>query len=156
MRKRSKALREWLALPAKLEAAVRGRSTKAALAARRGPESLSVRETVHHVVESNLIAGSILLAALATDGGPYDWTWVWPNGAWMKRMGYDRAPVGAAIELLRALTRHFDVLLAANPDGMRRKVRLFDKPGAPRYTRTVEQVIAGEVKHAREHLGDLP
>ena len=150
-----KLLRDWLALPARLDAAVAGRSP-AELDARRGPQSLSPRETVHHLVEANLIASSILLAALATDGGPYDWTWVWPNGEWMKRMGYDRAPVPKAIELLHALGRHFEVLLAANPDAMRRKVTLFDTPDGKRYSKTVAQVLATEVAHAQEHLGDLP
>jgi hypothetical protein len=151
----ARILREWLALPARLGAAVSGlRATQ--LDARRSPQSLSPRETVHHLVEANVIASSILLAALATDGGPYDWTWVWPNGAWMKRMGYDRAPVGTAIPLLRAIGRHFEVLIEANPGAMRRKVTLFDTPEGKRYRKTVAQVLATEVAHAEEHLGDLP
>ena len=48
-----KLLREWLALPAHLQAAVVGRSA-AELDARRDPQSLSPRETVHHLVEANL------------------------------------------------------------------------------------------------------
>lgn len=153
--KDKKVVREWLALPGQLERRVRGLS-KTALAARRGAQSLSVRETIHHVVESNLVAAGILHCALATDGGTYDWTWVWPNAAWMQRLGYDRAPVGAAIGLLRALTRHFAVLLAVNDDALRRKVKLFDRPGARKYVKSVEQVLAFEVARTREHLADLP
>jgi hypothetical protein len=35
------------------------------------------------------------------------------------------------------------------------KVRLFDKPGARKYGKTVEQILAAEVAHASEHVTEV-
>jgi hypothetical protein len=145
----------WMAIPNQLRTAVRGLSGER-LDARAGPESLSIRQTVHHLVEANLIASNIVIAALANSGSTYDWTWVMPGRPWMQRLGYDKAPVEPAVATLGALVRHLAAILEATGDGGQRTIQLYDAPGAPRYTKTVEQVLADEVSHAREHLDALP
>lgn len=148
-------LKAWMALPGHLKSAVHG-LPEVRLDGRAGPESMSVRETVHHLVEANVIASNILLSALARSGSPYDWTWVWPGGEWMQRVGYGTAPVRPAIDLLAALTRHFAALLTQSADAMDRTVVLYDTADGPRYTKTVRQLLRDEVAHAREHLSALP
>lgn len=117
---------------------------------------MSVRETVHHLVEANLIASNIVIAALAKSGIAYDWTWVTPGGQWMERLGYGRVGVGPAIATLTGLTRHLAAVLSVTGDGLERTVRLRDAPRAPQYTKTVREILADEVDHAEEHLGTLP
>ena len=97
-----------------------------------------------------------MIAALANSGSAYDWTWVMPGGPWMQRLGYDKAPVEPALSTLAALVRHLAAILDATGDGLQRTIQLYDAPGAPRYTKTVEQILADEVNHAREHLAALP
>src|SRR5262245_1262397 len=101
--KTDKVVARWMALPDQLRKAARGLSD-ARLDSRASPGSMTVRETVHHLVEANLVASNIVIAALANSGSAYDWTWVNPNASWMRRLGYDKAPVGPAIATLAALT----------------------------------------------------
>jgi hypothetical protein len=144
-----------MAIPGQLRRVVRGLSD-ARLDVRSGSDAMSTRETVHHLVEANLIASNIVIAALARSGSSYDWTWVMPGGSWMQRLGYDKAPVGPAVLMLGALCRHLVALLSVSADALQRTVELYDAPGAPRYTKTVRQILSDEVGHAREHLAALP
>lgn len=148
-------LARWRAVPGQLRRVVRG-LPNARLDARVGPDRMSIRETVHHLVEANLVTSNIVIAALANSGTTYDWTWVNPGGSWMSRLGYSRAPIGPAISTLESLTRHFAGIFSVLHDGLQRTVELFDSPGAPHYTKTVRQLILDEVNHAREHLNALP
>ena len=122
---------------------------------RGGGEGWSIRENVHHLVEANLIASNMIIAALATDGYEFDWTWVQTGRKWAQRLGYDKISIEPAIALLRALGRHIAALVSAQPGALARKVRLNDKPGAPRYTMTVEKILEQEIEHVRGHLGDI-
>jgi hypothetical protein len=117
---------------------------------------MSIRETVHHLVEANLVVSNIVIAALAKSGSTYDWTWLTPGAEWMERLGYSRAPVGPALATLDALARYLVVLLSGTTDGLERKVQLYDAPGAPHYTKTIRQILSDEVSHARDHLESLP
>ncbi len=144
----------WMAIPGQLRRAVRG-LPDARLDVRAGPEGLSIRETVHHIVEANLVASNIIIAALANSGSTYDWTWVNPNASWMRRLGYNKAPIGPALSTLGALSQHLAALLSVTTGALQRTVQLYDAPGAPRYTKTVSQILSDEVSHAREHLEAL-
>lgn len=144
-------LSEWMKVPTRIRAAIRGVDLDA-----RGREGWTIRETVHHVIEANLIAGNMIIAAMAEDGQEFDWTWVNPNKSWMRRLGYDTASVEPAIAMLRALTRHIAELIAQKPAAMKRTVSLNDAPGAPRYLRTIEEIIREQIEHAESHLAAAP
>ena len=58
------ALESWLSIPDLVEKSVAGLSDEA-LDRRGGAEGASLRENVHHILESNLVAVTIVLAALA-------------------------------------------------------------------------------------------
>jgi hypothetical protein len=148
------ALADWNRIPGKIRQAIRGLN-QGDLRLRGGSEGWSIGETVHHLVEANLIASNMIIAALATDGGNFDWTWVNPDKSWMRRVGYDKAGVDPALATLRALCRHISALLAAHPSALTRTVKLNDSPDAPRYVMTVEMILLREVEHANDHLGDI-
>jgi hypothetical protein len=147
-------LAAWNKVPARIQSSIRG-LTESDLELRGGSEGWSIRETVHHLVEANLVASNMILAALATDGGNFDWTWVNPSKSWMRRVGYDRADVVPAIQALRAVGRHIAALVAGQRDALTRTVKLNDAPGAKRYVVTVEKILRQEVEHATMHLGDI-
>ena len=97
-------LSEWLRLPERIEALAHGLSD--AELDRPCPDSgLTVREVVHHLVEANLVASNILIAALATNGGTFDWSWVQPGGDWAKRMGYGKLPIGPALDFAAPVSK---------------------------------------------------
>jgi hypothetical protein len=105
MTTRPKALAAWASIPRDIRRAIAGLSSRD-LKARGGSEGWSIQEYAHHLVEANLVASTIILAALGRPGCTYDWSWVIPDREWMKRLGYDKAPLEPAIELLESLCAH--------------------------------------------------
>jgi uncharacterized damage-inducible protein DinB len=146
-------LSDWLQVSRTLEIALEG-LTEDDLNLRGGPDGWSIRETVHHVVESNLVASTIAIAAVGTGGCTYDCSWLIPDRAWMARMGY-RGSVAPAIEALAAVCRYVSALLSAAPDPLEREIKLLGAPGTEPYPMTIEQMIRLEVEHARHHLQEV-
>lgn len=151
-REAAQPLAEWNRVPNRIGRSIRGLSERE-LDLRGGSEGWSIRENVHHLVEANLVTANMIIAALATNGGNFDWTWVNPDKSWMRRVGYDRAEIGPALEMLRALCRHISSLVNGQPEALARTVRLNDSPGATRYVMTVEKILIQEIEHAGDHLG---
>lgn len=88
--------------------------------------SMSIRETVHHIVEANVVAASIVLAALGSPGCIYDWSWMLPFGEWLERLRYDRKPLAPSLRLLEALNAYVVAQVEPLPDGLQRTVQLRD------------------------------
>lgn len=145
------AIQAWVRIPADIEKALEGLAENA-LDLRGGADGWSIRETVHHLVEANLVASNIVIAALARSGCTYDWSWVNPDASWMRRVGYSSAPIRPALETLRALCEHIAGVVNAAADGLGREVQLLDAPGAKLYTKTVRDIFQQEVAHSAEHL----
>ena len=145
-------LNAWQAIPRRARRAIVALPSRE-LSRRGGPENWSVREYVHHLVEANLVASTIVLAALGRPGTRYDWSWLVPDARWMKRIGYARAPVEPALRLLDAVTAHVAGLVRRTPRGMARRVALRGSSGTTR--RTVRQLLEEETAHARHHLRDV-
>ena len=116
--------------------------------------SMSPRETVHHLAEAQVVAGSIVIAALGSPGSVYDWSWMLPFGPWMERLRYDQKPLEPSLRLIDALNDYVASQVEPLPDALGRKVRLVDQPGAEPRTATVADVLLQEVEHAREHVDE--
>ena len=151
-RRAARTLARWSAIPARLRRAVAG-LTAGERRARGGSERWTPGEYVHHLAEANVVAASIVLAALGTAEPEYDWRWLVPDAAWMRRLGYRRLPPAAAIRLLDALCGHVAAVVHNVPRAMERPVRLRGSAGVRR--RTVEEVFAGECAHADLHIADI-
>src|SRR5688572_20926167 len=126
---------------------------EAELDRRADAESMTLRETVHHVAEANVVAASIVIAALGSPGCVYDWSWMLPFGPWMERLRYGQKPLQPTLRLLEALNAYVIAQLEPLPDGLQRTVLLVDQPGAAPRATTVGGVLLAEAEHAREHLG---
>ena len=146
-----KLLRSWRRIPRQIEKTVRGRS-KEEIELRKSRGSMSIHETVHHVAEANIIAASMIIAAIGKDGATYDWTWLYPNLDWVKRLGYAQTPIKPVITMLDGMNEHIANLVRTNPKVLKRKVTLVDTPDGEKYTMTVEEIISHEVEHALDHL----
>jgi hypothetical protein len=147
-------LNEWLQLPRSIEIALEG-LTEDDLNLRGGSNGWSIRENVHHVVESNLVACTIVIAAVSNGGITYDCSWMNPDRASMERTGYTRAAVAPAIDAMSGVCRHVAAILSATPDALRHEVKLLGPPGTEPYLMTVEQMLRLEVEHARQHLQEV-
>jgi hypothetical protein len=111
------------------------------------------RDTVHHLLEANLVASNMIIAALGTDEYEFDWSWLIPDEQWRARLGYDKVDEQPALELFRALATYIAALLARDPNLMQRRIRLRDSAGSESYAISVEGILQRELDHAREHLG---
>ena len=149
-----KLLRSWRRIPRQVEKTVKGLSREE-LAARKERTMMSVHETVHHVAEANIVAASMIIAAIGKDGATYDWSWLYPNLDWIKRMGYAKAPIKPAIRMLDCMNEHIANLVRVNPKVLKRKVTLFDTPGSDTRTMTVEEIMQHEASHAIDHLKEV-
>jgi uncharacterized damage-inducible protein DinB len=149
-----KLLRSWRKIPRQVEKTVRGLS-KEEIESRKGKNFMSIHETVHHLAEANIVAASMIIAAIGKDGAPYDWTWLYPNYDWVKRLGYPKAPIKSAIKMLDCMNEHIANLVRVNPKVLKRKVTLRDTPEGEQYTMTVEQIMNHEVEHAIGHLKEV-
>jgi hypothetical protein len=125
------------------------------LAWRGGSAGWSIREYVHHLAEANLVASTIVLAALGSSGCEFDWSWMMPDERWMKGLRYDRSRVEPALALLESLGAHVGGLVRALPGAMRRYVRLVGTPGGRSRRRSVAQLLGDECAHVRQHLRDI-
>lgn len=145
---------EWMDITNSIRRATEGLSEHE-IDFRGGPEEWSIRETVHHLVEANLIASNIIIAAMANSGGSYDWSWVNPDRSWMRRMGYDKAPVEPALATLEALSAHVKGLLGIRGEARACEIQLLDEPGAEPRSVTIGEVLEEEINHARQHLKEI-
>lgn len=147
-----KVLTSWQAIPRRIRKTIADHSPRL-LALRGGSENWSIREYVHHLVEANLVASTLVIAALGSPGSRYDWSWLVPDDRWMKRIEYGRAPVEPALRLLEAITAHVAGLVRRTAGSLSRHVRLRGTSGAKR--QTVRRVLEDEIEHARHHLSDI-
>jgi hypothetical protein len=152
--KQAATLESWAAIPGRIRKATAGLSGRQ-LDRRGGSEGRSIRELVHHLVEANLVASTIVIAALGSPGCTFDWSWLMPDEAWIRRLGYAKTPIGPALNLLEALCPHVVRLVRTSGGGLRSRVALRDSPGAKLRPQTVEQVLAEECEHAAQHLRDI-
>ncbi len=141
----------WLRIPEMIEETIEGLAATE-LDRRATPDAMSVRETVHHLVEANIVASSMIIAALGASGSTYDWSWLYPNSAWVERMGYATAPIEPALATLKGLCQHISNIIRSREDGLQCEIKVFDTPGGETYAMTVEQIIRHEAEHAEEHL----
>lgn len=146
-------LADWRRVPDEIEELIRGIPDDD-LRSRPGSEGMTLKELVHHLTEANIVAASIIIAALGASGCTFDWSWLWPNRDWTDRLGYNDVPVDTAIPVLRALIEHLSDILSRDEAMLAREVMLLDSPGADTYRKTVAELIQMEVGHAVQHLGD--
>ncbi len=147
-------LDEWRSIPGLVRGLVAGLSDEE-LDRRADADVMSRRELVHHVVEANVVAASIVVAGLGSSNAVYDWSWMMPFGPWMERMCYDRKPIGPALALLDAINAWVAAMVEPLEDGLERTLELRDRPAGELRRVTIADVLRQEVEHAREHAGEL-
>jgi hypothetical protein len=149
-----KLLRSWRRIPRQVEKTVKGMS-KSQIIGRKKRDGMTAHETVHHIAEANIVAASMIIAAIGKDGTTYDWTWLYPNLDWVRRLGYAKVPIAPVMRVLDCLNEHIANLVRANPKVLKRKVTVSDTSDGEKYTMTVEEIMQHETTHALDHLKEV-
>ena len=102
------------------------------------------------------VAASIVLGAVGSPGSEFDWSWLVPGDAWMKRLGYSRLPIEAALRLLDALCAHLAGLLRGSPGSLRRVVRLRGTSGIERSRVDIRAALAARTSRRRVRPAGAP
>lgn len=135
-------------VPDQLQAAVAG-LTEADLDRPRAPGKWTLREIVHHVVDSDLSTFQVIRMALALPGRQIQAD-LWTPAEWMAGLQSARRPVGPAVALFGAAHAWVLEALGALPDGLDRWVSW---PSG--YRADVRQLLRQVGGHALHHLEQL-
>lgn len=117
-----------------------------ALEERRAPGKWSLRQIVHHVVDSDLSTFHVIRMALALPGCRIEST-VWEPDDWMRGLACDRRPIGPAVALFGAARAWVLEAVESLPDALDRSVSW---PSG--YTAQVRDLLRQVGGHAIHHI----
>ncbi len=148
-------LKRYLQLPDRLEAVLAGLS-EAQLDLSLG-EGWSIRAYVHHTVEGEYLWQVLLRTMVGSDGIelPFQWYFTQTQDTWAAKWGYNKRPVGPALDLFRANTRSLVEFLRCVPAAWECSGTI-TWPGEDQPTRVkVRDVVLIHIRHMDGHAADI-
>lgn len=143
----------WKAIPGMVSDAVAGLDDTA-LEERTAAGDLTIRESVQHIAEANLVAAGIVVAGRGAPGCVFDWSWMMPFGEWVTRMGYGAMPIETGLALIRAVNA-FIAFVVSREGAIDSPLALRDTTGGDPRSVTVRDVLKQEFDHARDHVARI-
>ena len=141
--------------PARLEAALKGLS-ESDLDLALSPDSWTIRENAHHVVDGDDIWKTCIKAALGNGEGLFDLRWYWGKAqmAWAENWSYAKRSLETSLALFRANRGHIVELVRQTPDAWKKSVRIkTPQDGEARIS--VGEVLEMQAPHADEHIAEI-
>ena len=115
----------------------------------------SVRQIVHHIVDSDAIVKTMIFAAIGNPGCTYDQSWYQIDNKWAHTLAYDQREVSSALSLFQANIIHLEKLLLLLPAAWEFHL-LFKWPKNPEGIQlTVEYLILSRIRHAEHHINRI-
>lgn len=141
--------------PAQLEAAVAG-LTGAELDVARRPDTWTVRQIVHHVVDSDALWETCIKAALRNSQDVFSLQWYWniPQAKWIEIWDYASRPIEPSLARFRANRCHTAQLLRRIPGAWERSI-LVKWPHRPEEPVTIGDVVETQANHAMGHIKEI-
>jgi uncharacterized damage-inducible protein DinB len=120
------------------------------------PESWTIRQVVHHVVDGDDIWKINIKAALGRPERVLSVQWYWdvPQDAWAETWGYADRALSPSLDLLRASRRHIVQILGQLPGSLDRSAT-FRWPSGEVTRLTVGDLVAMQTDHVSHHTGDI-
>jgi hypothetical protein len=149
-------LAEYAIGPARLAKFLEGVSDKE-LDCRLSPESWSIRQIAHHIVDGDDIWNTCIKAALGNPDGEFTIQWYWDRSQteWADNWQYQNRSLKTSMALFRANREHIVELLNLTPNAWERSICIH-WPGESEEERiTVEDVIKMHTGHLVGHLEDV-
>ena len=115
----------------------------------------SVRQIVHHIVDSDAIVKTMIFAAVGNPGCTYDQSWYQIDNTWVSTMAYDQRDVSLAVSVFHANISHLENLLLQIPKAWS-SFLLFKWPKNPEGIKlTVEYLVNSRIHHAEHHINRI-
>lgn len=151
---RHETIARYCAAPDRLEAALADLA-ESDFDLARGRGAWTIRQIVHHIVDSDDLAKTMITVAVGNSGCTYDQRWYDTRNAFAETLEYATRAVAPAIALFCANHRHTEELLRQIPDAWDRFVILqWEKEPEGRNV-TVEYLINGQTWHALHHIEQI-
>ncbi len=154
-RSQDEVLELYLGGPILLEQAFQG-LTEPDLDLSLGPDTWSIRQYVHHVVDGDDIWRTAIRAALGGIQRAFSFQWYWdiPQDAWAVRWAYAGRPLDPSVALLHAGRRYVAGLLRTIPGAWERSLTMH-WPGGQEQKITVRDILEIQADHIVAHVRDI-
>lgn len=112
----------------------------------------SVRQIVHHIVDSDAIVKTMIFAAIGNPGCTYDQSWYQIDNEWISTLACDQRDISSAVTLFKANIIHLENLLLKLPEAWD-SFLIFKWPKNPEGIKlTVEYLVLSRIQHAEHHI----
>lgn len=147
-------LSQYATAPQQLETLLAGLS-EADLNLARAPGKWTIRAIVHHIVDTDDMVKSIILAALSHSGCVYDQSWYDTSNTAAETLCYATRAIAPALALFRANHEYVEATIRHIPDAGERFVLLEMAGVAENRKIAVDYLIQSRVHHAEHHFAQI-
>jgi uncharacterized damage-inducible protein DinB len=121
------------------------------------PNTWSIRQIAHHIVDGDDIWKTCIKAALGNQNGIFTLQWYWdkPQAEWADSWQYKTRSLEGSLALFRANRDHIVELLRLIPDAWEKSVRIVWPKTTEEERITVEYVLKMHADHALDHINDI-
>ena len=117
-----------------------------------GPEEWTIRQILHHILETEEAFGLCLKVALGSPGSTFDCGWYPGHEEWEANMEHSNRDVEDTLALFKALRYHITALLSHFHDRWDYKVILSSFLGQQDQELSVGAITGSLVGHLAEHM----
>ncbi len=141
--------------PEQLEAALAGLE-ETNLDVAETPESWTIRQIVHHIVDGDDLWSMCIKASLGDSRGLFSYRWYWekPQDEWADNWGYAGREIEPSLALFRANRHHISQLLHQIPGAWEKYTLITLSDGEEKAT-SVRYVVEMQTKHVEGHIEDI-
>jgi hypothetical protein len=120
------------------------------------PDTWTIRQLVHHIVDGDTIWSIGIKAALGNPDGVFTLQWYWdvPQTTWAEKWRYADREVQPALDLFRANRHYLAQLLAAVPEAWDLAITI-RWAGHEDERASVAEIIESQARHALGHIKEI-
>ena len=127
--------------------------TETQLDKRLTPETWSIRQTVHHLVDGDALWTLLMKTAIFNSGCSFDFGWYKSNDTSANELLYTKRSIEPVVQLFRANRAQMVQLFMLLDDRGDRYIQLTTPEGPD--TVTLSEMVAIQASHAMEHIGEI-
>ena len=141
-------------LPDEVEEAIRGLD-ESAIDRSRAEGSWTIREIVHHIVDSASMATNAIRVAIATPGSRYDQSWYDMTNRWAETLHYRLRSIAPSLHLFRANCEYLIEMLQRADAPWEKEVVVCTERNPEGKSVGVRYMVRGMAWHVRHHCEQI-